>query len=106
MGSIGIPEPPSTKPLSADGEHALVREFRVEVLEGVDRGVRFRSTRERALIGTHASADLVLRDPAISRFHLELALDGGRVLLRDLDSRNGTAVDGVAVQAAYLSGAH
>jgi two-component system, NtrC family, response regulator GlrR len=92
----------STKPLDQEGRHALVREFSLEIMEGVDRGARFRSTRERAVVGTHASADLILRDPAVSRFHCELVLEGNRVLLRDLGSRNGTTIDGVPVQVAYL----
>ena len=97
-------ETPFTTPLAIDGEHALVREIRLEVVEGVDTGARFRSSRERAVIGTHPSTDFVLRDPAVSRFHIELQLLGSRVLVRDLESKNGTTVDGVAVQGAYLQG--
>ena len=97
-------ETPFTTPLAIDGEHALVREIRLEVVEGVDAGARFRSSRERAVIGTHPSTDFVLRDPAVSRFHIELQLLGSRVLVRDLESKNGTTVDGVAVQGAYLQG--
>ncbi len=97
-------ETPFTAPLLIDGEHALVREIRLEVTEGADAGARFRSSRERAVIGTHPSTDFVLRDPAVSRFHVELELLGGRVRVRDLDSKNGTTVDGVTVQAAYLQG--
>ncbi|HUS65134.1 MAG TPA: sigma 54-interacting transcriptional regulator [Kofleriaceae bacterium] len=93
---------PFTTQLPTDGEHALIRELRLEVVEGVDAGATFRSTRERAVIGTHPSTDLVLRDPAVSRFHCELVLLGSRVLVRDLDSRNGTTIDGVTIAGAYL----
>ena len=97
-------EPPFTVQLDADGEHALVHEIRLEVVDGPDRGARFRASGERAVVGTHPSADLVLRDPAVSRFHLELRLEDGRVVVHDLGSKNGTAIDAVAIQTAYLTG--
>jgi DNA-binding NtrC family response regulator len=92
-----------TRPLEGDGrDHTLVKEFRLSVTSGPDRGANFRSTRERAVVGTHRGADFVLGDKTVSRFHCELLLRDGRVLLRDLDSRNGTRVGGLAVQAAWL----
>jgi two-component system, NtrC family, response regulator GlrR len=92
-----------TRPLEADGrDHALVKELRLTVTAGPDRGASFRSTSDRAVVGTHRGADFVLGDKTISRFHCELSLRGGRVLLRDLDSRNGTKVAGLAIQAAWL----
>src|SRR5262245_34885242 len=60
------------------------------------------STSDRTVIGTHESADIVLRDPSVSRFHCEVVLEDGRALLRDLGSLNGTIVDGTSVLAAHL----
>jgi len=45
---------------------------------------------------------LLLDDPAVSRRHLELRLDGSRVVVMDLGSANGTTIDGVAVTEATL----
>jgi transcriptional regulator of aromatic amino acid metabolism len=46
-------------------------------------------------VGKGPDCDLVLDDPSVSRTHLEVALiEGGRVLLKDLDSTNGSACDG------------
>ena len=39
-------------------------------------------------------AGLLLNDPQISRLHLELRPDGGRVMVADLGSTNGTTIDG------------
>jgi two-component system, NtrC family, response regulator GlrR len=57
----------------------------------------------RSSIGQHPSNDVVLADRTISRFHCEILLDEGGARVRDLQSRNGTRVDGTRVVEAYLS---
>jgi DNA-binding NtrC family response regulator len=79
-----------------------VQRFQLTVFEGRDAPLTWKSTGERAIIGTHESADLVLHDDTVSRFHCEISLAGGRVLVRDLDSLNGTLVDGLSVLHAHL----
>src|SRR5262249_9140083 len=41
-------------------------------------------------------------DPTVSRFHCEIRIDGAAARVRDLESRNGTIVDGVSVFDAHL----
>ncbi|HEX7127395.1 MAG TPA: FHA domain-containing protein [Thermodesulfobacteriota bacterium] len=48
-------------------------------------------------------ADLTLADPSVSRLHALLVLDGGRFVLRDQNSTNGTFVEGHRVEQAALS---
>ncbi|HMG57514.1 MAG TPA: sigma 54-interacting transcriptional regulator [Kofleriaceae bacterium] len=91
-----------TEALSDDGRHALVRQFRLRVELGPDAGREAASHDTSIVIGSEAGARLKLDDGAVSRFHCELAVDGGRVRVRDLGSRNGTTVDGVAVSDAFL----
>jgi two-component system, NtrC family, response regulator GlrR len=91
-----------TEALSADAGHTFVRQFRLRVESGPDAGREISSQGARLVIGTGDGAELRLDDGAVSRFHCELAADGGRVSIRDLGSRNGTLVDGVAVQQAYV----
>src|SRR5262245_31028008 len=43
-------------------------------------------------------------DTTVSREHARVAIDRGRVLVRDLDSRNGTFVDGVAAKPEIAAG--
>lgn len=46
-------------------------------------------------IGRHpALAERVLDEPSVSRRHARLALDGGVLVVEDLNSLNGTLVDG------------
>jgi len=85
-------------------DHALVRRFRLRVVGGEDRKAVFTPAAERTVIGTHASADFVLRDQTVSRFHCELLLGDGGVRVRDLESRNGTRIAGLAIADAHLSG--
>jgi two-component system response regulator GlrR len=80
----------------------VVRRARLRVIEGADAGSALESHGDRLAIGTHPSNDLVLHDPKISRFHCELRFgkDGARV--RDTDSTNGTLVDGIRIESAWL----
>ncbi len=53
-------------------------------------------------IGTHSSNDLVLRDPAVSRFHCRLTREGSTWRVQDSGSLNGTLLDGVRIRDAEL----
>jgi two-component system, NtrC family, response regulator GlrR len=55
-----------------------------------------------AQIGVAPGSTLVLTDPSVSRLHCEVVLREGRVLVRDLDSTNGTRIGAVRVREAYL----
>src|SRR5678815_5762138 len=49
------------------------------------------------LIGRLPEAELRLTDPACSRRHADLVVEGGEVTVRDLGSHNGTRVNGTRV---------
>jgi DNA-binding NtrC family response regulator len=76
--------------------------FEIRVLEGPSAGLTWRPGAERCAIGTHESNDLVLADRSVSRFHCELVCEIGDFRLRDLGSRNGTVLDGVAIIEARM----
>ncbi|HVE83667.1 MAG TPA: sigma 54-interacting transcriptional regulator [Myxococcales bacterium] len=84
------------------GPHALAQGFRLEVVEGPDQGKAVDARAGRTAIGSDPQADLALSDRAVSRFHCELRAGGDRVSVRDLDSTNGTRVNGVQVVEALL----
>jgi DNA-binding NtrC family response regulator len=78
-----------------------VRRFRLTVVDGgSSRSVE--SSSDRCSIGLHPSNDMNLEDPTVSRFHCEILMDDAGARVRDLDSRNGTIVDGVTVKEAFL----
>src|SRR6266508_3556576 len=65
----------------------------LEVLSGEDAG-RVVEVDGPLVLGRVRGADLVVRDARASRRHAELTPEGAGLRLRDLDSANGTLVDG------------
>ena len=75
----------------------------LHVLSGPDAGRRFPLPEgEPQLVGRSSEA-LPITDPSVSRRHAELTPDGPRWRIRDLDSHNGTFVNGkIAVDAIEI----
>jgi hypothetical protein len=46
------------------------------------------------IVGRAPASDVVIDDPSVSRFHARLEVNGRRVDIRDLDSTNGTRING------------
>ncbi|HEX2735280.1 MAG TPA: sigma 54-interacting transcriptional regulator [Polyangiaceae bacterium] len=90
-----------TEQLEVQRAPALQR-FRLQALEGAKGGQVWESTGSRMTLGSHPSNDVVLDDPAVSRFHCELKVTPRGVWLEDLGSSNGTTLDGVAIGKALL----
>jgi hypothetical protein len=53
-------------------------------------------------LGRALENDVVIPDSRVSRFHAEIRRDGGRLVVYDLDSTNGTFVGGRSVQKHTL----
>jgi len=58
------------------------------------------------VIGRKESCNIVLRFPNVSGEHCKLSLINGRWFVKDLDSRNGTKVDGHAVHESRIEPGH
>ena len=57
----------------------------------------------RTRIGSAEDNELRIDDSSVSAHHCEIALEPRGALLRDLGSTNGTYLDGVRIERAYLS---
>jgi len=57
----------------------------------------------RVVVGRSSSADFRLEDLDVSRRHAEFFWDGGRIFVQDLDSTNGTYLNGLAVGSTAVS---
>jgi hypothetical protein len=57
---------------------------------------------QQVIVGRDPSCDLVLTLPSVSRRHARLAFRDGSWVIQDLESRNGTVVNGVAVGRCEL----
>ena len=74
-----------------------VRAIRLAITSGPDTGISFASDADAICIGTARSNDLVLSDPTVSRYHVELRREGDRVVVIDHGSTNGTQIGPVSV---------
>ncbi|MEO6952859.1 MAG: sigma 54-interacting transcriptional regulator [Polyangia bacterium] len=73
------------------------RRYRVTVITGADAGASAQFEDGAFLVGSHSSADLRLTDKGVSRYHVELKLEGGGLKVTDLDSTNGTFQAGTRI---------
>jgi len=53
--------------------------------------------KKNVLVGRSDDSDVVVRYPTVSHQHCRLILSGGYWYVKDLDSRNGTRINGVRV---------
>ncbi|WP_437206277.1 FHA domain-containing protein [Planctomicrobium sp. SH664] len=73
-----------------------------QVIEGLEAGAVFRDLATPLTIGREEDNDIQLNDERISRFHVKVQEDSGRIILTDLDSTNGTRVNGHPVRMRVL----
>src|SRR5436190_10802472 len=73
-----------------------------QVLEGIDKGRIFRELPTPVTIGREEGNLLRLNDERVSRFHAKVQFDNGEIILTDLESTNGTRVNGNVVQIRRL----
>jgi pSer/pThr/pTyr-binding forkhead associated (FHA) protein len=71
------------------------------VRKGAGIGALHRLSRPLTL-GRGTSADVMIADEAVSREHAAVRVDGDTVVVEDLDSSNGTIVNGSPVDQARL----
>lgn len=74
----------------------------IQVLEGLERGRFYYDILPPVSIGREEENTIRLNDERVSRFHAKLQEDAGRIILTDLDSTNGTRVNGRPVQMRVL----
>jgi pSer/pThr/pTyr-binding forkhead associated (FHA) protein len=72
------------------------------VLEGLERGHVFRNLKPPVTIGREEVNDVQLNDERISRLHAKLQEDQGSIIFTDLNSTNGSRVNGHPVQLRVL----
>ena len=74
----------------------------IQVLEGIDKGRVFRECSIPVTIGREEGNSLRLNDERVSRFHAKVQSEDGDFIITDLDSTNGTRVNGSPVQIRRL----
>jgi pSer/pThr/pTyr-binding forkhead associated (FHA) protein len=74
----------------------------LQVLDGADRGRVFSHLPTPVTIGREEGNTVQLNDERVSRYHLKIQEDHDKVVLTDLESTNGTKVNGEEVQIRIL----
>ena len=93
----------SDKPVAKKGDvvwqsHAAS----LTVIRGPDQGIHLKLKKDEIICGRE-EADLILSDPAVSRWHFKIIKQKGRIWLEDLGSRNGIFLNKKRIQRAELN---
>ena len=92
-----------TRALVCKSDERLVTKVRLTAADGPDKGLSATLESVDLSIGTAPGNDLMLSDSAVSRHHCAIYARADGFVLRDLDSTNGTFVDGVRVVEAFVA---
>ena len=74
----------------------------IKVLDGMEQGRIYAHLPLPVTVGREEDNSIQLNDDRISRFHIKLQNDSGRVILTDLGSTNGTRVNGHPVHMKVM----
>ena len=74
----------------------------LRVLDGADRGRIYPNLEPPVTIGREEGNTIQLNDERVSRYHAKIQMDHDQVVLTDLESTNGTKVNGEDVQLRNL----
>lgn len=74
----------------------------LRVLDGADRGRIYGDLTPPVTIGREEGNTIQLNDERVSRFHLKIQEDHEKLVLTDLESTNGTKVNGEDIQLRIL----
>lgn len=74
----------------------------LRIMDGADRGRLFQNLEPPITIGREEGNSIQLNDERVSRFHLKVQEDNDRLVLTDLESTNGTKVNGEDTQLRIL----
>jgi pSer/pThr/pTyr-binding forkhead associated (FHA) protein len=84
----GAPPPPALDAAIATGIEVVVHDGATIVTRRLGRHI---------LVGRAPSADIRIGDPRVSRLHARIEMRDDGVYVEDLESRNGTSVDGAVI---------
>jgi DNA-binding NtrC family response regulator len=102
MNGSDFQDPPTTTRQSDAEPPLLDEDLELRVIAGPDRGAAIALDSGTYVVGKMADCALRLSDPEVSRAHLELRVERGGILVRDLGSKNGSFYRGARITGALL----
>lgn len=76
--------------------------FTLQALNGANSGKKVELQKDKIRLGRHPDCEVVVDLNAVSRFHAHLLLEAGGYYIEDLQSRNGTFVNGNKIEGKQL----
>jgi len=83
-------------------EVVSLRKCLLSIIDGDDKGTKYTLSKNVTQLGKKEGNDIPITDKTVSRNHAEIEYTADSFLLRDLESTNGTYVNGTRVKEAYL----
>lgn len=74
----------------------------VVIIEGYSQGMEYPITAEYTVIGRDKTAGIALKDQMVSRRHAAILFLDGEFKLQDLESTNGTMMNGTVIEVASI----
>lgn len=68
------------------------------VIAGTEKGRRYDLVSRENRIGRSSQNEIIVKDPATSAFHAKITIEGGEAFIEDLDSTNGTILNGQRIR--------
>ncbi len=94
-------QPTQVISVDADARKLRMRRALIEVVSGAE-SQRLEIPPQGLSIGSHSSNDLSLQNTSLSRFHATIQQAGDEFILSDLQSTNGTSVNGIRSDRSVL----
>ena len=86
-----------------EAEAAPPKGFKLIIVDGPDLGMEWAFKVPEVTLGRDEDCELMMSDIAVSRRHAQIALEGDEFVLRDLDSGNGTLLNGARTTSEVLA---
>lgn len=78
------------------------KKITLRILDGPDKGKEYRQLSLPISIGREPENNVPLNDERVSRYHCRILEDHGKVILTDVDSTNGTKLNGQSIWLGVL----
>ena len=80
----------------------MMTQLTIRILDGADRGRVYEDLPTPITVGREEGNSIQLNDDRVSRFHIKIQEDHDKLVLTDLESTNGTKVNGEDIQLRVL----
>lgn len=84
-------------------EQALINKHKLILVSAENPDLRFMITRISSLVGRNPACDITIPHASISRQHCLFQLTDRGLHVKDLDTTNGTKVNGIALKEGYVN---